>query len=230
MPLRFELGQSLPLEVRYERVSMGANIRLLYASDLHLRAGQGQRIIDELKRAWREARPQLVLLGGDLVDSLAGLELLEALVCQASQHLPVAAVAGNHDVIVGRAHVRQTIIRAGGYWLEDEPLRLEGLGVAGRVEQLSDGASSWVLCAHYPTVFPKAWRAGARLVLAGHLHGWQIVLGQWGEYLLPGALLSRWNGLRFERQGSTLLVSRGMADIFPLRLNCPREVIVVDLA
>ena len=33
----------------------------------------------------------------------------------------------------------------------------------------------------------------------------------------------------FQDNGSTLLVSRGVRDTLPLRWNCPREVIVVQL-
>lgn len=107
-------------------------------------------------------------------------------------------------------------------------MQLEGVSVWGTLPA-TPPPQPWIFCGHYPTSFPAARQRGARLVLAGHLHGWQIVLGQAGEYLLPGALLSRWNGLRFEREGSTLLVSRGMTDLFPLRWNCPREVLDIRI-
>ena len=79
----------------------------------------------------------------------------------------------------------------------------------GALEQ-APMAQKTVLCSHYPTSFKKAIEAGIALVVTGHLHGWQIVLWKKGEYLYPGAYLSRWNGLRFQRKNSTLLVSRGV--------------------
>jgi hypothetical protein len=42
----------------------------------------------------------------------------------------------------------------------------------------------------------------------------------------PGAWFYRWNGLRFTRRNSVMLVSRGLRDVVPVRVNCPREVIL----
>ena len=42
----------------------------------------------------------------------------------------------------------------------------------------------------------------------------------------PAAWFNRWHGLRFEDRGAIMLVSRGAADTFPVRFNCPREVIL----
>lgn len=226
--MSWEIGLRRPLFLRRERVALGMGLRLLYASDLHLRSSQAHHIAEELLLAAKSVRPDAILLGGDLVDVAGALPVLASLITSLEDLAPVGAVSGNHDLWVGRDKVRQTVLSAGGQWLEDRPMRVGRLSVLGAPEQMP-GTKPWVFCGHYPTSFPAARRAGARLVLAGHLHGWQIVLGQWGEYLLPGALLSRWNGLRFERQGSTMLVSRGMTDLLPLRWNCPREVIALHL-
>lgn len=226
--MSWEIGLRRPLLLRRERVDLGLGLRLLYASDLHLRPSQAHRIAEELLLVTKTVRPEAILLGGDLVDVADALPVLASLIASLEKLAPVGAVSGNHDLLVGRERVRQTVLAAGGRWLEDRPMRVGPLSVLGAPEQMP-GTKPWVFCGHYPTSFPAARRAGARLVLAGHLHGWQIVLGQWREYLLPGALLSRWNGLRFERQGSTLIVSRGMTDLFPVRWNCPREVITIHL-
>ncbi len=226
--MSWEFGLRRALLLRRERVDLGLGLRLLYASDLHLRPSQAHHIAEELLLAARAVRPDAILLGGDLVDVADALPKLASLVGSLGNLAPAGAVSGNHDLLVGRERVRQTVLSAGGQWLEDLPMKVGGLQILGSSDQVPD-SGPWLFCAHYPTSFPSARRAGARLVLAGHLHGWQIVLGQWREYLLPGALLSRWNGLRFEREGSTLIVSRGMTDFFPLRWNCPREVVALYL-
>lgn len=223
-----EWGLTRPLLIRREQIPLALGLRLMYASDLHLRPRQAAAIVTELTLAVEKSRPDALLLGGDLVDSALVLPLLTHLLQRLGTLTKVGAVSGNHDVLAGRGRVRQCVLEAGACWLEDEPLRLPGLTVWGALPA-SAPSGPWAFCGHYPTIFPAARRAGARLVLAGHLHGWQVVLGQAGEYLLPGALLSRWNGLRFEREGSTLLVSRGMTDLFPLRWNCPREVLDIRL-
>jgi predicted MPP superfamily phosphohydrolase len=67
-------------------------------------------------------------------------------------------------------------------------------------------------------------------VLAGHLHGGQCVLATFKDKLYPAAWLHRWHGLRFHGEGSLMLVSRGLADTLPVRFNCPREVLLCELA
>ena len=207
---------------------MGLDLRLLYASDLHMRTSQAAVIATELTLAVEKCRPHALLLGGDLVDGAEVLPQLAELVRALGARTRVGAVSGNHDALTGRGRVRSCVLEAGGCWLEETPMQLDGLAIHGALPSSPPG-HPWLFCGHYPTSFPEARKAGARLVLAGHLHGWQIVLGQVGDYLYPGALLSRWNGLRFDRDSSTLLVSRGMTDLFPLRWNCPREVLDIWL-
>ena len=212
--------------MRREMVRGLAGGSLLYASDIHLRPKNQHQICSEMFEVAEREKPGLILLGGDLVDHRSSLSCLTSVVSRLKKTAMVAAVSGNHDRIVGYGRVREAVLAGGGAWLLDGGIQWGGLEVIGRVEQYS-GRGSAVLCSHYPTDFSPALKAGIDLVLAGHLHGWQIVLWERGEYLYPGAWLSRWNGLRFHREGSTLLVSRGLTDLFPLRWNCPREVVLV---
>ncbi len=227
--MSWEFGLHRPLLIRRERIELGLGLRLLYASDLHLRPIQAHLVGRELLLTAQAQRPDAILLGGDLADGRQSLPCLQHLIAELRKVAPVGAVPGNHDALLGIGSVRTAVLDAGALWLEDGPMRVGELSIVGRLEDGPLTPRPWLLCAHYPTAFPTARRLGARAVLAGHLHGWQIVWGQWGEYLLPGALLSRWNGLRFERDGCTLLVSRGMTDLFPLRWNCPREVLDLRL-
>lgn len=189
---------------------------LLYLSDLHLTAWHGH-VVDQVLELASRVAPKLVLLGGDLVDLPSGLAPLSRLV--QGLRAPVRAVPGNHDPLVGLDAIERAL---GTPWLER--CRLGELTVDG---VLHDPPGD-VLCAHHPTVFPRAVRSGYRLVLAGHLHGSQFVLAERRGLLYPGAWFYRWNGDRFEQGGSTLLVSRGVNDTLPLRWNCPRDVICLE--
>jgi len=227
--MALEIGVQRPLLVREERVSLQVSSRLLYASDIHLHPRNEPHIIYELKRTILVYQPDIFLLGGDLVDHPRSLTTLRALLNLAhSRGVRVGAVGGNHDTLVGRKRVQSCVEAGGGVWLEESPMEVGRLRVLGSLRQASSHQPQ-ILCSHYPTAFPRARECGVGLVLAGHLHGWQVVFARWGEYLLPGAILSRWNGLRFQRGSSTLLMSRGMTDLLPLRWNCPREVLLVDL-
>jgi predicted MPP superfamily phosphohydrolase len=226
---RLEIGGVRPLMVRREMVPhLALGKCVLFASDLHLRGGGSDAAADALLRIAEQERPDITLLGGDLVDWRTGLDPLQRLVEAMRSLAPVAAVGGNHDRWSGLEQVRDAVRGGGGHWLEDAPLQWAAdAAVYGAPEQALLPARCHILCAHVPQR-PGAHR-GFQLVLSGHLHGGQIVLFERGGRLYPGALAYRWNGLRFHADGVTLLVSRGVRDTVPLRWNCPREVILVHL-
>lgn len=225
-----EIGTAAPLLIRFESVFLGLGgdeVKLLFASDLHLGGARSQRVIEQLVAAVAETKPDLVLLGGDLVDERRGIAKLESCVQQVVAYAPVWAIAGNHDVWIGVQQVRRAVEAGGGNWLENS-LNLSNVKIDGFVDR-NPTSGLRILCAHNPIVFSGAIAAGYNLVLAGHLHGCQWVFWQRNGKLYPGAWFYRWNGLRFELNDATLLVSRGMGDTLPVRWNCPREVILCHI-
>ncbi len=225
----FEFGAFAPLHLRHERARLGLTraVRVLYASDLHLGHWWTARVPGQLLRACRDAAPDAVLLGGDLVDHAGALGQLRELVRELARLAPTYAVPGNHDVRAGVLAVRGAVESAGGRWLVSEPVG-EELWVDG-VPRNGPCDAPRLLCAHDPAVFPAAAAAGYRLVLAGHLHGGQCVLGTRRGRLYPAAWVHRWHGLRFRAGAAAMFVSRGVADTLPVRWNCPREVIVCEV-
>ena len=225
-----EVGARRPLLVRRERVPhLGMNKRILFASDLHLRKLGPRHIVDGLVEIAANERPDVVLLGGDLVDWKSGIDALQSLVSRLSSVAPVGAVAGNHDHWIGVDRVRDALLEGGGHWLEDAPWFLtDDCAVYGSNDQPLQDTRHHLLCTHHPG--PSAMGRHFNLTLSGHLHGGQFVFYQRHGKLYPGAFLYRWNGLRFdENDGQTLLISRGVQDTLPLRWNCPREVLIVDI-
>jgi predicted MPP superfamily phosphohydrolase len=212
----------------------GAGVVLLLASDLHLRRddhGRAERLVALVTRE----RPDAVLLGGDLVDSPRGHELLEALVADLARRATVLAVPGNHDVFWGAQRVEEAVEAGGGHWISSRlvrlPVRDGAVAISGEPRLLRgiDDATR-VFLGHDPAAFEEPATALADLALAGHLHGGQVVLAQRGERLYPGALFYRYCGLRFVRGTTTMLVSRGVADTLPVRYRCPREVLRIHVS
>ena len=225
-----EVGARRPLLVRRERVAnIGMRKRVLFASDLHLRLHGPHHIVDGLVEIAERERPDMVLLGGDLVDSRSGIDALHSLVRKLSSVAPLGAVAGNHDRWVGLSRVRAALLAGGGRWLEDAPWFLtDDCAVYGSSDQPVQDARHHLLCTHHPG--RSAMGRHFDVTFSGHLHGGQFVFYQRHGKLYPGAFLYRWNGLRFDQQdGQTLLISRGVQDTLPLRWNCPREVLIVDI-
>lgn len=237
----FEWKASQELKIRrlsIQDCSQQGAQSFVYASDLHLSGTWTLRIVEQLVSVVVAEKPSFVMLGGDLVDRSKALPLLTNCVQRLVQVCPVLAVPGNHDEWVGELAVQQCVEDAGGLWLSHEswhseahlsspslsPLHVDGVCMPRTPEQ---EAPFRILCAHDPLIFPKAVQSGYDLVLAGHLHGGQWVLHETNKGLLvPGAWFYRWNGLVFEKDNCRMWVSRGLNDTFPLRWNCPREVLL----
>ena len=232
-----EVGASLPLVVRQEqlRIDGGASVpaRILHISDLHLMGAVSRKIVDQVVAAARVS-PDVILLGGDLVDRRAALKLLSEIVGQLCEIAPVWAIAGNHDTYIGIEAVRTTIAAGGGHWLGDDSVLLRfprrtPLWLDGSISRNLSSGRGRLLCAHNPNIFPEAAARNYSLIFAGHLHGCQWVIGERDGRLYPGALIYKWNGLRFRHGESTMLVSRGVSDTVPIRWNCPREIVLCEV-
>jgi hypothetical protein len=236
---KLQIGRNHPLYVRTERVELLGGVRplnLLYASDLHLTGDDADSfLIEQIVAAAETRRPDAILLGGDLVDSRNGPPSCAAMVRKLSKFSPVLAVRGHHDQYWGVERSRSAVLEGGGIWLEDRSVLLPRsasamIRIEGTLTSDTQAGTPRVLCTHDPAVFPKAIAAGYSLVLAGHLHGGQCVLAEHRGRLYPGALIYRYNGLRFHEAGATMIVSRGAADTLPIRWNCPREVIACEIS
>jgi predicted MPP superfamily phosphohydrolase len=225
------IGLTHALHVRDERLSARRDAcRLLYASDIHLRNGRSETLSRQVLDAARRAAPDVVLLGGDLVDRPSELQPLADLVARLRGIAPVLAVAGNHDVRVGVDGVRDAVVRGGGQWIHDGSARIvhgdRVIAVSGPDGAPRADGHVRVLCAHNPSIWKRARHAGYDLVLAGHLHGCQLVACEYRDRLFPGALFYPYCFLSHRRGSSRLVVSRGVSDLLPIRWQCPREVVL----
>ena len=227
-----EVGLRRPLHIRDERLSTRRDAcRLLYASDLHLRNGRSATLARQVLDAVTRCHPDAVLLGGDLVDRRSELSRLSDLVGELGTVAPVLAIGGNHDQRLGMHRVRDAVLHGGGEWIHDGSAHLTHgervIAVSGpeAPAMLADGDVR-VLCAHNPRIWKTSRRAGYDLVLAGHLHGCQVVAWEFRDRLFPGAIFYPYC-CSSRRCGSTrLVVSRGVSDLVPIRWQCPREVVL----
>jgi predicted MPP superfamily phosphohydrolase len=202
----------------------------LYISDIHLRNGRSVTLGRQVLDAATRSNPDAVLLGGDLVDRRSELGRLSELVGALRDVAPVFAVGGNHDRLVGMHDVRAAVERGGGRWIHDGIARVTHRGrviaLAGPETAASVDGDVRVLCAHNPRIWNTSRHAGYDLVLAGHLHGCQVVAWEHRDRLFPGAFFYPYNVLTDECGSTRLVVSRGVSDLVPIRWQCPREVVL----
>jgi predicted MPP superfamily phosphohydrolase len=239
-PCVLELGASAPLRVVRVEHAFGAEAgpdrgaetpttRVLYASDLHLGAWGAESALRELLRITIRERPDVVLLGGDLIDTPRALPRLRVWIRRLRTWSIVAAVPGNHDARWLDAIIA-IVTEEGARWLPHRSLRVAGVCIDGvPTRRSNDRPQGRILCAHHPEVFETAAALGYGIVFAGHLHGGQMIVGDVRGRHFPGAWFARYTGPRFERAGSTMYVSRGLADTLPIRFRCPREVLLVTV-
>jgi len=230
-PAALEIGLVRPLHRLEERLTTRRDAcRLLYVSDIHLRRGRSETLVRQILEAARRGAPDLVLLGGDLVDRASELGMLSVLVGKLRDVAPVFAVGGNHDDWLGMARVGEAVTRGGGNWIHDRTAQVTHRGrtiaIAGPDASHPGPGEVRVLCAHNPRVWKRSHGSGFDLVLAGHLHGCQLVAWEYRDRLFPGALFYPYCFLSHQRGATRLVVSRGVSDLLPIRWNCPREVVV----
>jgi predicted MPP superfamily phosphohydrolase len=193
----------------------------------------------EFLRALRpgDGRPYAIVEGNH--DVAHGAELFESAVLGAG--LPLLLDSS----MVVRAPGRATPIRLGGItWGKLVPGRELGqLGEAGRrmmrknddaamaesvakvSAQRQDGEFP-LLLVHHPHAFDAAADHVFPLVLAGHTHGGQIMLTR---NIGAGPIRFRyWSGTH-RRGDSRLVISNGVGNWFPLRINAPTEIVHITL-
>ena len=169
-----------------------AFLRVMHLSDFHLGVPSRGRVAVERAVRWTaERQPDLVCLTGDLLSRASGEGRLRALLEQLGHPY---VVLGNHDIAVSRDPFSRAVeldALEHGVVLSDEIVHVELRGAAveiGGVDprswldrkasgfpDASDAPLRLLLC-HFPEVLGVVLDGRWSLILAGHLHGGQIVL------------------------------------------------------
>ena len=226
-------------------------ITIAQVSDMHVGRFTNGEVLRKMVRMVNEMRADLVLLTGDLInDALADLDNGLALARALEARFGLAIIEGNHDLIENPAEFERRVRASGIPFLLDEstiidvhgfPVQLLGLSwtrvhgqerdaaiggaVKNLLEQREAGAFP-ILMAHHPHAFDAAADAGLPLTLSGHTHGGQLMLNE--QLGFGPALFRYWSGL-YTRGRSKLIVSNGVGNWFPLRVNAPAEILHITL-
>ena len=226
-------------------------VTIAQVSDMHVGRFTKGEVLQKTVRLVNEMRADLVLLTGDLInDTLAdldaGLELARAM----EARFGLAIIEGNHDLIENPPEFETRVKASGLPFLLDEstslsvhgfPVQLLGLrwtrvrgegrdaAIRGEVRKLLDlriADAFPILLAHHPHAFDAAADADLPLTLSGHTHGGQLMLNE--QLGFGPALFRYWSGL-YTRGRSKLIVSNGVGNWFPLRVNAPAEIVHLTL-
>lgn len=232
--MKLEIGYNYNINVRKEiyRNDCFSPLKIMYLSDFHLNSYSG-KVVNQIIQAIRYYDPSLILLGGDYVDTRNGFKHFEKLLSAIPIGKKVFAVAGNHDYFFGIKRIAQLIKHYSFYWIEKESLVTEVNGISIQVDGNYITSNKRkrnqlrILCLHNPKSLIDF--AQYHLVFAGHLHGSQFVFWQNTKGLYPGRFFYKWNLLKKEIENCHLYISKGLGDTFPIRFNCKREIVLVDI-
>ncbi|MEO6434412.1 MAG: metallophosphoesterase, partial [Tepidisphaeraceae bacterium] len=225
-------------------------LTIAQVSDVHVGRFTRAANLGAIADATNAFKADLVLLTGDLIDlTLADLPVAIDFVRKLDPRSGLFLCEGNHDLIENPIGFESRVRAAGLPLLLDESrmlsLRNQLVQVMGLTWGRSDaqivGAMSrllpqrrpdafQILLAHHPHAFDTAAAIGIPLTLAGHTHGGQLMLN---ERLGAGPAMFRyWSGLYQKKDAendAALVVSNGVGNWFPLRINAPAEIVHITL-
>ncbi|MBT5816898.1 MAG: hypothetical protein HOI25_01000 [Proteobacteria bacterium] len=208
-------------------------VRIAFLSDLHFRKCSLKRV-HRIVTVTVGAEPDLIILGGDYIESAGCLPLLRDFASTLTKHAPVFAIAGNHDYRIGVLQIQSALEEAGVRWVEKRTLdiscRNQIIAIHGNHTVChQESGRIPILCAHNPRLFSQPGATDFVLGFAGHLHGCQAVFWERNGELYPGRWFYKWNGLRYDYENSSFLISRGLGDTLPFRFRCPHEIVLAQL-
>jgi predicted MPP superfamily phosphohydrolase len=241
-------GLEMPeIEMPLRRGAPGLEgLRIAFISDVHAGSCMGECDLMRLFAKVEAAEPDLVCLGGDLINTREReLLLFREPLRLLHPPLGIYAVPGNHDHFWGPDIGLWTAFlqECGVEVLSNEGRRIErdgaSLWLAG-VDDLTEGQPDLplalqgmradepcVLLAHHPDFFFEAAAIGVDVQLSGHTHGGQVKL--FGHAPIQHSRFG-WNEGRFELESSQLYVGRGLGvTLLPIRLGAPPEIPVLVL-
>lgn len=224
-------------------------LTIAHLSDTHAGRFVRRKQLARVVEATAALKPDLIAFTGDLIDfNLSDLPIAIDAMKDASAIAPLFLCVGNHDLFDDGQEFRRRVRKAGLRLLVNERQRIEVRGTAidflgldwgttvsprsHMIEQHMDrvllrrSADRFeILVAHHPHAFDPAAAAGIPLTLAGHTHGGQLMLTQ---SVGAGNVFKYWSGLYGQGQ-SRLVVSNGVGNWFPLRINAPAEIVHITL-
>ncbi|MDO4987869.1 MAG: metallophosphoesterase [Synergistes sp.] len=223
------------------------HLRVAAVSDLHIGSLTGDGHIDEIVRCTESAKPDILLLAGDITDTpIDKSEAIAAAFRRIKAPLGIFAVLGNHDGYGNMDETKEFMSACGIEIVENEyrevgGIVVEGVGDLDHTEEDEWGLSRSekhivntknkfrdkfiVLLRHRPVV-ETCTQGLFDLQISGHFHGGQIVPLPWSRLKIRGH--SR--GFRKLLRGSLLYTTNGIScSIVHIRIFAPPEIVIIDI-
>lgn len=223
--------------------------------DLHVGVFTRGAVLNKIVEATNSLRADLVMLPGDLINySLHDLPIALDVAKRLEGRYGTFVCEGNHDLFEDPATFRQLTKEAGLRLLVNDAATISIRGAAVQVlglrwaaaygdpkamesrgdraiaasmkelQSLRQPEAFPILLAHHPHAFDYA--GDIPLTLSGHTHGGQIMLTE--NFGFGPAMFRYWSGL-YQRPNCALVVSNGVGNWFPVRVQAPAEIVHITL-
>jgi hypothetical protein len=229
-------------------------ITLAHITDIHVGRYTRGQVLRDMVNTTNDLRPDLVVMTGDLIDHSLddlpeGISLMKAMQGRYGTWM----IEGNHDLFDDAGEFERRVKASGLPFLLDEsaltnvrgyPVQFFGLswlGTSTGNNRQRDQATALqvhrlmkqrqpdafpILLSHHPHAFDAAVKADLPLTLAGHTHGGYAMLDS--QHGLGPVLFRYWSGL-YTQGNSQMIVSNGVGNMFPIRINAPAEIVHITL-
>lgn len=228
------------------------SLRIVQLSDLHVE--RKTRLEEEVISQVMILEPDLIVLTGDYLSSSSFRDQqsysdTREILSQLQAPYGVFAISGNIDhpytnqILFKDQNITLLIDAISKINIEGDDLYLMGISTmshqrdAGILQQLKTqlpAEAFSILLYHKPNLVNEAAKAGIDLMLVGHTHGGQINLPLYGAIITRSDYDKRYGQGLFRLDQMWMYVSRGIGlegDLAPrIRLFCPPEIVVIDLA
>ena len=231
--------------------------RIAHVSDLH-NAEMGkdnEKLLDML----REAKPDIIAITGDLIDSRnTDIDIALQFTKAAMEIAPCYYVTGNHEARLSEFDkLKEGMIELGVVVLEDGRIKLEQSGetisllgvndpsfqtdylfgdsetvMQSKLHEITNQEDTYtILLSHRPELFEVYTESKVDLVLSGHAHGGQFRLPFVGGLVAPNqGLFPKYDAGLYTEENTNMVVSKGIGNsILPFRFNNRPEVILIEL-
>jgi|GEM_PF-234115 len=233
-------------------------ITIVQITDFHFGLFCGTTELDKVVLGLNSIEADMVVFTGDMFHSpLSPVErAVPVLRRLKSRRLGNFAVMGNHDFYAGELRSVETLENSGLKLLRNQWVSFREGAAEVHLGGIDDPMGNWmwgkefpgfttflsrkperpgltILLSHRPSIFPMASAAGLDFVLAGHIHGGQIILpGTGSEHGVSLArVVSPYTHGWYNMARSRMYLNRGVGLTFiPWRINCPPEIAVIHLA
>jgi len=225
-------------------------LTIAHLTDLHMTGQLGREYYETIVDETNALAPDLIVITGDILEREHCLPWIAPTLGRLTARHGKFFILGNHeqrlrDVTTLRAALASAGFTDLGSKCETFEIRDTQFLIAGTerpwfgsdpvidpnpksnppmADQNPKSPAFRLLLSHTPDQLPFARRHHFDLMLAGHNHGGQIRLPYLGALITPSFYGSRYAGGLYFAAPTLLHVSRGLAGIHPIRLNCPPEL------